>query len=389
MKKLNWFETTLKHHWIHQRIKFQTVFPYIVVSPSNNLMLFLKLISGRLLAHHQRNRAPLIRSLNSYSSNTKTNWDLFFLELLCWISNWTKGGLSYPFYQENNPCLWFFSELQACLAYLSFQSLWNALFAFNLVGHLITNILYEIFQSAYRQLHSTETAPLCVQNDLLQAVNNEGRAILVLLDLSAAFATIDHQKLSNLLNQSFGIRGVALKWLESYLKDGTLSISGRVHLHLLHWNMRYPQGSVPDPILFTMCTTLLGMLFENMGWTFIFTQPILSCIFFQPGVSISKEITISCLEACIKDLNVWMTNKLLKLNDDKTELIVITTHSNTSQNQHIGINIGDSLITPSSEPPWNLGVLIDSTCGLVYLFAIIYKTYINEALYNIQNKQAM
>ena len=118
----------------------------------------------------------------------------------------------------------FFRITGLCLAYLSFQSLWNALFAFNLVGHLITNILYEIFQSAYRQLHSTETAPLCVQNDLLQAVNNEGRAILVLLDLSAAFATIDHQKLSNLLNQSFGIRGVALKWLESYLKDGTLTV---------------------------------------------------------------------------------------------------------------------------------------------------------------------
>ena len=74
MKKLNWFETTLKHHWIHQRIKFQTVFPYSVVSPLNNLMLFLKLISGRLLAHHQRNHAPLTRSLHGYSNNAKTNW---------------------------------------------------------------------------------------------------------------------------------------------------------------------------------------------------------------------------------------------------------------------------------------------------------------------------
>ena len=80
-----------------------------------------------------------------------------------------------------------------------------------LVEHLKSNNLYEIFQSAYRQLHSTETALLRVQNDLLQAVDNEGGAILVLLDLSAAFDTIDHQKLLNLLNQSFGIRGVALK----------------------------------------------------------------------------------------------------------------------------------------------------------------------------------
>ena len=43
-----------------------------------------------------------------------------------------------------------------------------------LVEHLKTNNLYEIFQSAYRQLHSTETALLRVQNDILQAVDNEG-----------------------------------------------------------------------------------------------------------------------------------------------------------------------------------------------------------------------
>ena len=64
-----------------------------------------------------------------------------------------------------------------------------------LVDHLKENDLYEIFQSACRQLHSTETALLRVQNDILQAVDSEGGAILILLDLSAAFDTIDHQKL--------------------------------------------------------------------------------------------------------------------------------------------------------------------------------------------------
>ena len=105
-------------------------------------------------------------------------------------------------------------------------------------------------------------------------------------------------------------------------------------------------------------------------------------ISFQPGVSVSKETAISCLEACIKDIKIWMTNNLLKLNDDKTELIVITTHSNTSQNQHIGINIGDSLITPSSEPPRNLGVLFDSTCSLNDHVSKICKS-INYNLYFI------
>ena len=67
-----------------------------------------------------------------------------------------------------------------------------------LVDHLKENDLYEIFQSAYRQLHGTDTALIQVQNDKLQTVDSEGGAILVLLDLNAAFDTIDHQKLLHL-----------------------------------------------------------------------------------------------------------------------------------------------------------------------------------------------
>ena len=68
-----------------------------------------------------------------------------------------------------------------------------------LVDHLKINGLYEVYQSAYRQLHSTETALLCVQNDLLQAVDTHGGAILVLLDLSAAVDTTDHHCLLHIL----------------------------------------------------------------------------------------------------------------------------------------------------------------------------------------------
>ena len=73
-----------------------------------------------------------------------------------------------------------------------------------LVNHLDKNGLYEVFQSAYRQLHSTETALLRVQNDILQAVDSRGGAILVLLDLSAAFDTIDHEKLIRTLDIYYG-----------------------------------------------------------------------------------------------------------------------------------------------------------------------------------------
>ena len=73
------------------------------------------------------------------------------------------------------------------------------------VDNLKAHHLYEVFQSAYRQLHSTETALLLVQNALLRAVDTHGGAMLVLLDLSAAFDTIDHQCLLHTLESSFGV----------------------------------------------------------------------------------------------------------------------------------------------------------------------------------------
>ena len=69
--------------------------------------------------------------------------------------------------------------------------------------HLCTNNLHEEMQSAYRQFHSTETALLKVQNDILQSLDNKCVTVLVLLDLSAAFDTIDHHTLLHRLESHF------------------------------------------------------------------------------------------------------------------------------------------------------------------------------------------
>ena len=138
-----------------------------------------------------------------------------------------------------------------------------------LVDHLKINDLYEVYQSAYRQLHSTETALLCVQNDLLQAVDTHGGAILVLLDLSAAFDTIDHHCLLHILESSFGIQGNVLAWFQSYLTGRTQTVRIKKCTSEPH-ELKYgvPQGSVLGPILFTIYTTPLGKLIRRHGLTF-------------------------------------------------------------------------------------------------------------------------
>ena len=79
--------------------------------------------------------------------------------------------------------------------------------------HLLTNKLLYHLLSAYRSDHSTETALLTICNDVLSALDNKNVALLSLLDLSAAFDTIDHSILLSRLQTSFGISGSVLSWL--------------------------------------------------------------------------------------------------------------------------------------------------------------------------------
>ena len=93
-----------------------------------------------------------------------------------------------------------------------------------LQSHLCANSLFEIRQSAYRKYHSTETAVLSVLEGLLTKSDEKLVSVLALLDLSAAFDTLDHAILLRRLESTFGISELALSWFESYLSDRTQSV---------------------------------------------------------------------------------------------------------------------------------------------------------------------
>ena len=83
--------------------------------------------------------------------------------------------------------------------------------------HLINSNAHELYQSACKEGHSTETALVRVHNDILCGIDDGGYVVLLLLDLSAAFDTVDHTTLLNRLDTVFGIKGKALAWFRSYM----------------------------------------------------------------------------------------------------------------------------------------------------------------------------
>ena len=130
--------------------------------------------------------------------------------------------------------------------------------AAQLVTHIERHSMMEAHQSAYCSFHSMETALLKVKTDIIQALDNQEVACLILLDLSVVFDTIDHDILLNRLKSRFAVTGVVLKWLVSYLKDRSqvveigVPLSGGSRSEFAKMRSGIPQGSVLGPILFTV-----------------------------------------------------------------------------------------------------------------------------------------
>jgi len=226
--------------------------------------------------------------------------------------------------------------------------------------HIATNNLTTTFQSAYKTGHSTETALLRVQNDIISALHNKNNVILLLLDLSAAFDTIDHKILLYRLKTKFSVTGSALTWIENYLTNRTMRVNINGSLSKpFELNFGVPQGSVLGPILFTLYTSPLEDIINKHGVNFHLYADDTQLYISVDKTSITSSRTK--IEECVLELRNWMSMNKLRLNDDKTELI--TFHKDKTEIFIDSVQVGHTL-THRVCNVRNLGFIFDENLHL-------------------------
>ena len=227
--------------------------------------------------------------------------------------------------------------------------------------YLADNSMRELYQSAYAACHSTETALLRVKNDLCRSVDGHGAAALVMLDLSAAFDTIDHGIILKRLEERFGITGDALLWISSYLSDRKETVLiGNSLSNERSLCYGVPQGSVLGPLLFTLYTSALGDVIRRYGVQYhLYADDTQIYLAFNPRHHPSIEDAKILLRSCLNDVWGWMQNNYLQLNPEKTDVLLVSTKTGLDMCNIEHISVANAQVSPSSFVR-NLGVIFDN-----------------------------
>ena len=177
-------------------------------------------------------------------------------------------------------------------------------------------------QSAYKKGHSCETLLLKVVNDILWALEHQELNAMLLLDLSAAFDTVEHQLIISLLENRYGKHDMALLWYQNYLKHCQFKVTvDGSFLSEIIVNFSVPQGSLLVPILFNCyCSTLHDIIPINIDFNGYADDHTFQKN-FKPNNE-QEKIMMATFEKCMYDVESWMNGKRLKLKLNKTEFVI-------------------------------------------------------------------
>ena len=193
--------------------------------------------------------------------------------------------------------------------------------------HISTHSLLPVNQSAYRCHHSTETAVVSVFNNIARSIDNNQISALVLLDMSAAFDTVDHAILMSVLEKRFGVQHEALRWFTSYSSNRTQSVYvGEDHTSPSTLHCGVPQGSVIGPAEYIVYTEELDSIIRPRKFDHHMYADDIQLLSVMSLAEVPQFR--SKIENCILAVRDWCSSRRLTLNPDKTELIWFASISN-------------------------------------------------------------
>ena len=218
-------------------------------------------------------------------------------------------------------------------------------------------------------------------DDILKEVQKNKIVIVVLLDLFAAFDTIDHTILLKKLAKYFGIRDSALKWFSSYLSGRFFKVKVDDSLSdFLCLLFGVPQGSLLGHILFILYIKLLQDITRKYGLDIqLYADDSQLYIAFHQMRPMELQNFTNKINDCFSEIKVWMVNNFMKLNESKTELLVIVKPLVLKKfDLEITIKFGDTIITPTvcTNGTWrSLGVLLNESLSMERQINNVKKNY--------------
>ena len=208
--------------------------------------------------------------------------------------------------------------------------------------------------------------------------------LLVLIDLSAAFDTIDHAILLETLEKDFGVTGNALKWLTSYLSERKQTILIKDHeSEVFNLQSGVPQGSCLGPVLFILYVAgLFKIIDKHLPNAHTYADDTQIYHSFRPDTSLSQDAALKSIENCVADIRAWMLSNRLLINDSNTEFIIIGSKQKMSKININEITVGESTIEPV-EAVQSLGLWFDSHMSMdIHIGKVCSKAF--RSLYNIR-----
>jgi hypothetical protein len=195
-------------------------------------------------------------------------------------------------------------------------------------------------------------------------MDNNCCVILLLLDLSAAFDTVGHGILLRRMSSKFGIKDTTLEWFKSYLSDRTQFVHVNGAFSTTHeLSCGVPQSSVLGPLLYLLYTSPLGDLLcmRNMRYHLYADDTQIYAKFTYNDYD-DMSTTKQRVEECLLEIDSWMSQNKLKLNRDKTELLIFHSKYHNAP-VFPSLTFGDEVITPSDSAK-NIGVIFDRTMSM-------------------------